>query len=60
MRLFVIHWNFGGISVNSKVLNTLEYQQVKQQLAPYLVSATGQQALNELHLSAYVFPHAFT
>ena len=35
--------------MNSKVLNTLEYQQVKQQLAPYLVSATGQQALNELH-----------
>lgn len=34
--------------MNSKVLNTLEYQQIKQQLAPYLVSAAGQKELNEL------------
>ncbi len=34
--------------LNSKVLNTLEYQQVKQQLMPYLASAAGQQELNSL------------
>lgn len=39
---------FGGTNLNSKVLNTLEYQQIKQQLAPYLVSAAGQKELNEL------------
>lgn len=34
--------------MNSKVLTTLEYQQVKQQLTPYLVSAAGQKELAEL------------
>lgn len=34
--------------MNPKVLNTLEYQQIKQQLAPYLVSAAGQKELNAL------------
>ena len=34
--------------MNPKVLNTLEYQQIKQQLLPYLVSAAGQKELNAL------------
>ncbi|VDG33294.1 endonuclease MutS2 [Lactobacillus sp.] [Lactiplantibacillus mudanjiangensis] len=34
--------------MNPKVLATLEYQQVKQQLAPYLVSAAGQKELSAL------------
>ncbi|RRK11104.1 endonuclease MutS2 [Lactiplantibacillus garii] len=34
--------------MNPKVLNTLEYQQIKQRLAPYLVSAAGQKELNGL------------
>lgn len=38
----------GGTRLNSKVLTTLEYQQVKQQLTPYLVSAAGQKELTAL------------
>ncbi|MFC6181118.1 endonuclease MutS2 [Lactiplantibacillus daowaiensis] len=40
--------------MNPKVLTTLEYQQVKQQLAPYLVSAAGQKELAELQPMADV------
>ncbi|MFB9770149.1 endonuclease MutS2 [Lactiplantibacillus modestisalitolerans] len=40
--------------MNSKVLKTLEYQQVKRQLEPYLASAAGQQELTELQPTADV------
>lgn len=34
--------------LNSRILNTLEYEQVKQMMMPYLVTAQGQEELAAL------------